>query len=286
MGYPCGVAPWTWFPAPAAEDANVGVLRGVRVAGGVALVALGTAMAAPRIQGLVALDAPLLATVSADGHVANPPPGHVIPDAAPPPAPSPAAVPVAAPPAPALPPPVPLPAVSPPSGAPTLGMAYRSTLALPPPPLLDVAPPAGQAPTAAVPAAAALQRPAAVASDFVRDGDDLTTIAVRVYGHPGAAGAILAANRDRITDPALLPVGIPLRLPPAWSPAGDTASALPVIAPPRRPARVIVAAGETFESLAQRFYGNAANARMLFEANRDRVRSPALLTAGTELRLP
>ena len=131
-----------------------------------------------------------------------------------------------------------------------------------------------------------LQRPAAVDSDVVRDGDDLTTIAVRVYGHPGAAGAIIAANRDRITDPALLPVGVPLRLPPSWNPAGDAGATPPVIAPPRRPARVIVADGETFESLARRFYGSPANARMLFEANRDRVRSPALLTAGTELRLP
>jgi nucleoid-associated protein YgaU len=47
-----------------------------------------------------------------------------------------------------------------------------------------------------------------------------------------------------------------------------------------------VAPGETLASLGQRFYGSPAAAQRIWEANRDRLRSPDLLVAGMELRLP
>ncbi|NDC64278.1 MAG: LysM domain-containing protein, partial [Planctomycetia bacterium] len=53
-----------------------------------------------------------------------------------------------------------------------------------------------------------------------------------------------------------------------------------------RPATVRVGPGDTLESLAQRFYGDAAMAGRLWEANRDRIRSPGLIVPGMELRLP
>lgn len=273
-----------------------GLFRGVRFLVGVALVTAGTAVAAPRIKEFLGRQPPLLA-IGGDAEPADPPPvaTHAIPDPAG--APEPPAPPPEAPAedvATTLPPPDPLPQA--PNGAwpgpPPLDLAYRSTLALPPPPLLDAAPPPPGAGTIATVGAVGATRPAArewpasVAADVIRDGDDLTTIAMRVYGHPGAAAAILAANRDRITDPALLPVGVPLRLPPSWSPQGEVTATAPVISPPQRPARVVVGPGESFESLAKRFYGDQRYAGMLFEANRDSVRSPALLTQGTELRLP
>ena len=60
--------------------------------------------------------------------------------------------------------------------------------------------------------------PAAAAAEYViRDGDDLTGIALRVYGHAGAATAIWTANRDRLADPSVLPIGLTLRLPPSWT---------------------------------------------------------------------
>ena len=49
---------------------------------------------------------------------------------------------------------------------------------------------------------------------------------------------------------------------------------------------VRVGPGETLETLAQRFYGDRGMATRLWEANRDRLRNPALVTAGMELRLP
>jgi len=123
------------------------------------------------------------------------------------------------------PPPTPLPAsgldLSP--ASPALDGTYRSTVDIPPPPLLDVhAPPPLSAgwsvhdvakPVASGPA---MQSASLPADYVVRDGDDLTGIALRVYGHAGAATAIWMANRDRLTDPQVLPIGLALRLPPTW----------------------------------------------------------------------
>ena len=47
-----------------------------------------------------------------------------------------------------------------------------------------------------------------------------------------------------------------------------------------------MAPGETLASLAERLYGTPAAAARIWEANRDRLRSPDLLVAGMELRLP
>lgn len=136
-------------------------------------------------------------------------------------------------------PPSPLPAVLPEMAefAPPLESAYRSALDLPPPPLLDAhAPPplAGgstwrQAATT-TPAVAMSPDPgrveAAVGSGVtpvaeprtamyaVRDGDDLTSIATRFYGHPSAARFVYEANRDRLPSSDLLPIGAVLVLPP------------------------------------------------------------------------
>lgn len=122
--------------------------------------------------------------------------------------------------------PHPLPPASPELAAlaPEIQGTYRSTLALPPPPLLDASQPP-PLPTAVgggdpAPVAAAPQTmPAALVprSHVVRDGDDLTGLATRYYGHPSAAGTIWAANRDRLPDPEVLPIGVEIRLPPSWS---------------------------------------------------------------------
>ncbi|MFM8633498.1 MAG: LysM peptidoglycan-binding domain-containing protein [Planctomycetia bacterium] len=106
--------------------------------------------------------------------------------------------------------------------APGLTPTYRSTLDIPPPPLLDAHGPPPVAPgwTAREPQPAAIttsEMKPLPATYTIRDGDDLTSLAIRLYGHPGAAAAILAANRDRLADPAILPIGVRLRLPPPWA---------------------------------------------------------------------
>ena len=176
--------------------------------------------------------------------------------------------------------------------APPIDAAYRSTLDVPPPPLLDAdtPPPLAVAWSAnAARARGTASMPQGETSTYVvRDGDDLTSIAIRLYGHAGGAQAIWSVNRDRLSDPNVLPIGLELRIPPAWSvPAvQQNAQAGQVIEPGRRPGKVRVGQGETLESLAQRFYGDRAMAPRLFEANRDVLRNPHLLVAGMELRLP
>jgi len=54
----------------------------------------------------------------------------------------------------------------------------------------------------------------------------------------------------------------------------------------RRPGAVRVAAGETLDTIAVRFYGDRAMAQRIWLANRDRLRSPDLLVPGMELTLP
>lgn len=212
------------------------------------------------------------------------------------------------------PPPAPLPHVAADlsRSLPPLASAYRSTLDVPPPPLLDAdsPPPLAVAWSANDAAWAAANRGMAAAPTSsgspptgnaapmaslphsspttyaVRDGDDLTGIATRIYGTPAAASAIWSVNRDRLTDPAVLPIGMQLRIPPSWSVPTARGQGGMVIEPAQRPTSVRVAPGETLETLAQRFYGDRAMASQLWEANRDRLRNPALVVAGMELRLP
>jgi len=254
----------------------------------------------------------------------------------------------------AAPPPTP-PSPLPPSSidfspsSPQLTGTYRSTVEIPPPPLLDSQTPPPLAAGWVVhgvskPAMAPPPSPSAAVEEMqsiyvVRDGDDLTGIALRVYGHAGAATAIWMANRDRLADPQLLPIGLPLRLPPSWTlpatHAGSGASGgtsiepalgmggvsadhtavaaqgrgmaepswlrstvAPAITAPYasgaaapeakagRPASIRVAAGESLDSIAVRFYGDRMAAMQIWQANRDRLRSPDLLVIGMELRLP
>lgn len=228
----------------------------------------------------------------------------------------------APPPAPVQLPPAPAALAAP---SPALGGTYRSTLEMPPPPLLD-----GERPPPMMVAWARTQGPQAPvvpqmmpaalvpATYTVKDGDDLTAIATRFYGHPSAAAAVWSANRETVPDPDLLPIGAELKLPPPWTIRADRAagSIEPVALTPERrpepnpvamPARqwleptqqsadvtppsrgagsVRVAPGETLATLAQRLYGSPAAAQRIWEANRDRLRSPDLLVAGMELRLP
>jgi len=108
------------------------------------------------------------------------------------------------------------------ASSPDLAPGYRPTLQSPPPPLLDAhtAPPLAVGWTPRYPhAQVGMQRSPAFASEqpriyVVRDGDDLTGIASRFYGHPAAAGAIWEANRGLLRDPGILPIGAALVLPP------------------------------------------------------------------------
>ena len=60
---------------------------------------------------------------------------------------------------------------------------------------------------------------AAARSHTIVDGDTLAALAERYLGSPEAAGAIFAANRDVLSDPQILPIGVELKIPRARRPA-------------------------------------------------------------------
>ena len=225
--------------------------------------------------------------------------------------------------------------------------AYRTTIEMPPPPLLD-----GSHAAAANHSQLTRRKnagphrhiPDAIPERYrIQDGDDLTGIATRLYGHPQAASALWQVNADRLSNPEVLPIGFEMIVPPAWrvfgngsayedsrqiEPSDTIGVKVPVQAsvhttsmpndgsiqsyrslegaggpwlgrPPklesigredtssrRSRGTIRVAPGETLASLAQRVYGNTSMADAIFNANRDHLRSPALLVPGTELRLP
>jgi nucleoid-associated protein YgaU len=103
---------------------------------------------------------------------------------------------------------------------PGLHSAYRSTVQMPPPPLLDPAAPSpARLNHGLKPLPTAVSRPDDVPVPDVyrvQDGDDLTAIATRLYGHPRGASVLWQANADRLESPDLLPIGMPLKVPPAW----------------------------------------------------------------------
>lgn len=221
------------------------LLRTIRLLVGLAFVAGGVTLAAPLVGRLMEavwprpaagrIDAPAsVAVMAAEASPANDGPGAVVVamEAAARPGPPAAAPETAAAPDPGSRPPVALPpartalppwAVGWEATTPSLGPAYRSALAAPPPPLLDEAGPAAR--SRAVFTGLAQQAgpfpdvaPSAEPSTYrVRDGDDLAGIATRFYGDPNAAATLWAANQDTLRDPALLPIGALLRLPPQWS---------------------------------------------------------------------
>lgn len=209
------------------EIAVDSLAHGIRLLLGLGMVAAGTALVAPAALQVAAwLAAPAASVDTVD--TVQPPqflpeeaPWHPLPS-------SPSAVPLL----PSagfarleyVPPPTPpqaMPPVSPALAAPgpQLGMAYRSTLQAPPPPLLDgqTPPPLAVGWTAA--RGVGVRPPSAVGTEpagvyVVRDGDDLTGLATRFYGHPAAAVAIWQANRGLLRDPHVLPIGAALVLPP------------------------------------------------------------------------
>lgn len=308
--------------------------RSVRFLVGALMVAAGVALAVPAGQLVATAWASAQPAVAAPSGVAPPVPQAVatpsqapagqwlVPEDSLPPPVTPRAD-YAPPPPPDRLPPAPAAVVA---GTPALNGTYRSTLQVPPPPLLDsqAMPPSAAAWTTAQAAqggAAPSAAPMALASTYViRDGDDLASIAARFYGHPGAAGSLWEANRDRISSPELLPIGAEIRLPPPWTVQGTPSAAqtagraieppptavtprhldaMPVSSPwldgrvapasagpPPHAPTVRLGPGDTLETLAQRFYGDPRAASRIWEANRDRLRSPELVVPGMELRLP
>ncbi|HEX2837564.1 MAG TPA: LysM peptidoglycan-binding domain-containing protein [Phycisphaerales bacterium] len=124
-------------------------------------------------------------------------------------------------------------------------------------------------------------------------GETLETISKTYYGTPDHAAAILAANPTK-NPPDLKPgrviniprdprnvQGIPVRIasPDAAAPQ------VPVINAPAT-SEYVVQQGDMLGRIAAKVYGSSRHANLIYEANKDTMKSPNNLRVGQRLRIP
>jgi nucleoid-associated protein YgaU len=134
-------------------------------------------------------------------------------------------------------------------------------------------------------------------SHRVASGETLDVIAKKLYGRSSAASEILAANPG--LNPRRMKVGMELTLPRPPTLRGrtlpTTAAVAPTTAPSASAARTetaalskehVVRSKESLGSIAKARYGTQNAWRRIYEANRDKLKSPDKLVVGMKLRLP
>lgn len=128
----------------------------------------------------------------------------------------------------------------------------------------------------------------------VQAGESLIAIARRHYGDESLAREL--ARFNEIDNPNSIRVGHRLRIPDAAAlrggQAASSSTATPASGTPAqaRPQQVYtsytVKRGDTLSEISQELLGTARRWREIYEMNRDVIRDPDNLTAGTELRIP
>lgn len=132
----------------------------------------------------------------------------------------------------------------------------------------------------------------------IREGDTFERIAARELGSASLAEAIARANP--LKDPRRLRIGEVIRLPRdptitlgPTSPSGN-APGTPETSPTpgarqavaNGPITYTVEAGDSLSRISQLFYGTVRHASLIFEANRDQLRSMDDVRAGQVIRIP
>jgi nucleoid-associated protein YgaU len=121
-------------------------------------------------------------------------------------------------------------------------------------------------------------RPPPVAGTHrVRSGDTLWSIAAASYGNPALWPKIYDANRERIRDPNLIYPNQELVIP-------TLPSALAALS--RQQKRHRVQNGDNLWKIAGAVYGDATLWPRIFDANRERINNPHLITPDQELIIP
>jgi nucleoid-associated protein YgaU len=137
-------------------------------------------------------------------------------------------------------------------------------------------------------------QPAVIAPQFreytIRQGDTLTQIARRELGSASYAEAISRANPFVNLDQVRPGRVIRIPLDPG-NIQGIPVAGAPLPAPPGQVAEEVMAEytvrpGDTLSRIAQSQYGSTRYATLIFEANRDQLRSMNEVRVGQRLRLP
>ncbi len=168
----------------------------------------------------------------------------------------------------------------------------------PPRPSVSPAPAAGTPPTRPEPRPEIKVKPPEFWEYEVRAGETLQTISRNFYGTPTHASAIARANP--LMDPTKMKAGRLIRIPrdPTNIQGIPQTDARPVPEPPTRKAAPVptpassarrthtVVEGETLSAISKRYYGTAGRTGLIYQANRDKLKSEDDLRIGIELVIP
>ncbi len=123
----------------------------------------------------------------------------------------------------------------------------------------------------------------------IQSGDNFSKLGERFYGSESAWVDIAQANPT--VDPEALKVGQVIRLPRPQD-VGRTFKLAPdeqtQVPPPSDgpPNVIVVEKGDTLSDISQRAYGTARHWRAIYEANRDKLKSPDIIRPGIVLEIP
>lgn len=126
----------------------------------------------------------------------------------------------------------------------------------------------------------------------IEAGETLSKIAARFLGDANRWREIAAINTDRLPDPNNVGKGVLIRIPLRAGATGTTTTGpvnRPVTPPAQREAptrKHVVAKNENLSEIAQKYLGSAKKWREIYEANRNVIKDPDNVLAGTELIIP
>jgi nucleoid-associated protein YgaU len=132
----------------------------------------------------------------------------------------------------------------------------------------------------------------------IKPGETLAKIAREKLGDEKLWRQLHEINRDRIPNPNVVPSGVTIRLPkkedlivaagaPAASPPGGAAGTAGAGgASAVRYTTYTVLPGESLSKVASKVLGTGNRWRELYELNKDVIRNPDIVTAGTVLKVP
>ncbi len=135
----------------------------------------------------------------------------------------------------------------------------------------------------------------------VKRGESLSDISKKYFGKPDNYIEIFNANKDKLRNPNDLVIGMTLKIPvsidnlekikeldksePPIKVDSDKKD-LPTLPPVKEFKEITVGKGESLSALALQYLGNSELYPAIFEANRDKLKTPDSLKVGMKLNIP
>ena len=128
----------------------------------------------------------------------------------------------------------------------------------------------------------------------VRDGESLSAISLKYYGDRNYYHTIYEANRDRMSSPNDVMVGVRLLIPKRNGSTTTTQTTTPRQQP--RPQRsstpstgyieYTIQSGDTLSEIAQKHLGSVRHAQRIIDLNRKVIKNPDNVPAGVVIKIP